>query len=357
MRFFRTKKDPLLDPWDVAYFEHLSAELNALDSPATDPAANRARQLVAQFTEDRGKAKRSDLLELEQTLLGLQPTAVLLQRAPILRLRYQEAVGDRQFATYTPTADCEPGKGNDAQFRAALLADLTSLVSAIHWRYVLSPLREQVQTSLTKDVWRRIIWYTAAWAVLLIVFGWRLHAPFLLVLITVIYGGMLGGFISLLRRMQSVPEDGDSLFVTQALNDGNYFLWVSPLLGATFAVVLMLIFMSKLVGGELFPEFPKLPLTALSPGKDLDARTVWWFLQTLMPTDSFSYAKLLVWSFVAGFAEQFVPDILDTVIQRAQNTGTTPPPQAPPPRPHPDRGGDSGDGQHQDQNAVRARSL
>src|SRR4029078_4561252 len=60
--------------------------------------------------------------------------------------------------------------------------------------------------------------------------------------------------------------------------------------GAAFALVLWLMFLGGLLSGELFPKEIAGPLTSPIP-KDL--------------------AKLLVWSFIAGFAERFVPDLLD----------------------------------------------
>jgi hypothetical protein len=67
---------------------------------------------------------------------------------------------------------------------------------------------------------------------------------------------------------------------------------VSPILGAVFAIILYFFFAGGLVTGSLFPEF-KLPL------------------------DGINVAKLVIWSFIAGFAERFVPDRLDQLSQQA----------------------------------------
>ncbi len=303
-------------PWDIAYFEHLIAELDALDLPSSDPKVARARELITAFRENNEKLNRSNLLELEQTLLSLQPAGTLLQRAPILRLSYRDVVGERQYSVYKPVDVSSPSLSDDSVKRI-LLPDLKNLVSGIHWRYILLPFLDEVQTSLARRVLWGILVSTLIWAfVLLAVCQWSSPKPFLAMLATVGYAGVVGGFISALRRVQSVPAGIDSLLTIQALKNAKFYLWLSPLLGAVFAIVLLLIFLGGLVGGTVFPEFSPLKSAPIGPpGKIAD----WYFWANLYPTGSPDYAKLFLWSFIAGFAERLVPDILDRLIERGQN--------------------------------------
>jgi hypothetical protein len=55
--------------------------------------------------------------------------------------------------------------------------------------------------------------------------------------------------------MQSIPGDGDPLISVLGLDDARYYLWLSPLLGAVFAVILAWMFMGGIVEGTLFPAF------------------------------------------------------------------------------------------------------
>lgn len=313
---FKTAKGALYQ-WDVAYFEHLTAEINALLPDSSNPAFTRAQEIIDKFHNRSEKLTRSDLLELEQLLLDLQSTDTLLQRAPTLRLRYSEVVGAAQYAAYKPVdiSQCKPG---DESIRLSLLSDLKNLVSGMHWRYVLLPMVDHLQTALTLNIIIWVLVYTVIWAVALSVTG-SFGLPFLSMLATVVYAGIIGGYVSALRRVQSVRPENDSLLTIQALQNSSYFLYLSPLIGAIFAVVLLLIFLGGIVSGTVFPNFTPLPCADCSFPAHMKQWPLWL---KLCPDSSAAYAKLFIWSFIAGFAERFVPDILDRVIQRGQSAGT-----------------------------------
>lgn len=73
----------------------------------------------------------------------------------------------------------------------------------------------------------------------------------------------------------------------------------TQLLGAVFASVLLFTFIGGLVQGSLFPSIQ------VGSWTDLNLRVPDW-------------SKLLVWSFIAGFSERFVPDLLDNLILRGK---------------------------------------
>ena len=117
----------------------------------------------------------------------------------------------------------------------------------------------------------------------------------------VIMCGVLGGLISMLRRLQALPPGSTPLFDTIALNAGQLGVGLAPIYGGIFAMVLYLVFLSGILdtviastaGNTVFPRF-----TDATPRATPD------------------YAKLLVWAFVAGFAEQLVPDVLNRLTAR-----------------------------------------
>src|SRR5258706_115651 len=93
------------------------------------------------------------------------------------------------------------------------------------------------------------------------------------------------------------------------LERGQGSIYISPFLGAGFAIVLYVLFASGLLKGALFPDFPK------------EGSLLYGFAPALQGMDQ---AKLLIWSFIAGFAEAFVPDRLDELSKRASEPESNP---------------------------------
>jgi hypothetical protein len=201
------------------------------------------------------------------------------------------------------------------------LADLQQILHVLHWSYVFGPIREGIRTHLIQVAIKYIIFYSAFWIGFVLLF-WYIGHPFLAVGATVIYCGLIGGFVSSQRRMQTIPTGGDPLTSIYELKNGQYFLWFAPLTGGIFALVLMLIFMGRILQGIIFPEFSN-----LDPGRVL-LQVIhgnnWVFTSTLLPKTSADYALLFLWSFIAGFAERFVPDAVDRLTTRAEAASQTP---------------------------------
>jgi hypothetical protein len=117
------------------------------------------------------------------------------------------------------------------------------------------------------------------------------------VMVSVPLMGALGGIISSQRRVQSVPQVGESVTDMTNLYFWGSNLAASAISGAVFAIVLCFIFAGRLVRGPLFPTVAN------------------FFPETAAPDASLeNFAQLLIWSFVAGFAERFVPDTLDHLV-------------------------------------------
>jgi hypothetical protein len=120
--------------------------------------------------------------------------------------------------------------------------------------------------------------------------------------------GGLGAFISLQRRLKQYSDDD----LTLIMNSYTY-TWLAPVAGAVLAGVLYLIFISKLLAGDLFPAF-----TAESEAAK--AATGLAKLFEVTSSDPANYAKLFFWSFVAGFSEIFVTDIIGRFESQATKT-------------------------------------
>lgn len=114
--------------------------------------------------------------------------------------------------------------------------------------------------------------------------------------------GLLGGFVSIQQRLKKFGDE--ELYL---LSKSWFQILLIPVYGGIFALVLYLGFLSKVIEGSLFPHFASPPFSEPIPTTE-DIKN--FFSQTY-PATGADLAKLLFWSFVAGFSERFVPQIID----------------------------------------------
>jgi hypothetical protein len=113
--------------------------------------------------------------------------------------------------------------------------------------------------------------------------------------------GLLGGFVSIQQRLKRLTDEELELLASSWFQ-----IVLIPIYGGVFALVLYVAFLSKMVEGNLFPRFSSPPFSQPLP-TTADVRN---FFSLTYPTTGEDLAKLLFWSFVAGFSERFVPQIL-----------------------------------------------
>ena len=105
----------------------------------------------------------------------------------------------------------------------------------------------------------------------------------LLLLVT----GVVGAMGACFSRAMALRVYAHGLTFTDFLADYTQrMILLRMIWGATGAVFLFLLLCAGLLGGDVFPSF--------------DAKAPW----------QAEYAKLLVWSFIAGFSERLIPDLL-----------------------------------------------
>ena len=92
--------------------------------------------------------------------------------------------------------------------------------------------------------------------------------------------------------------------------NGKFTLYLAPISGAIFALFLYFAFLGELLAGGVFPKIFVRP----SRGRK-DVMSVPTSGALLWDKE---LAKLLIWSFIAGFAERFVPDTIGRLVDRGR---------------------------------------
>lgn len=112
--------------------------------------------------------------------------------------------------------------------------------------------------------------------------------------------GIIGGFVSIQQRLKNIDNEELKL-----LSESWATILVVPIYGGIFSLVLYLLFLSGLVKGHLFPEF-FIPEFAFPPTTE----NIKQFFNSTYPLTGADFSKFAIWSFIAGFSERFVPQII-----------------------------------------------
>jgi hypothetical protein len=127
--------------------------------------------------------------------------------------------------------------------------------------------------------------------------------------------GTVGGVANNYRRLQQLPLDTTEELPPAIHRLLTVQIYLSPIVGGVFASVLYLIFMSGILQGDFFPAFQS------ESAPFIDTPT---FADVTLPKTNRDAAKALIWAFIAGFAEGFVPNFIDKIAkeQRRDKPGT-----------------------------------
>ncbi len=142
-------------------------------------------------------------------------------------------------------------------------------------------------------------------------FGW---ANLLLV---IFFAGSLGAVVSNAQRIGNLAKlvpalQADDNPTSRPLTSTVHILqlYASLVVSGVLGFVCYGLFLSGLLEGDLFPTFNGFRDTAFSSMAD--------FLGSIKPEHNHDAAKAIAWSFVAGYSEKFIPNVLDKLAQTTE---------------------------------------
>ncbi|KAA9340324.1 hypothetical protein [Adhaeribacter soli] len=294
--------------YGFVYFDHLQAEYeNYFIGSISDVDLDH----IGAIREKRKNYSLawSDVYKYETIFLKLINESHLPRKAWDLRNRYRDIVGLKEYEAYLASRPPEiPGHFDAEELRA----DIGYLLDKIYLHYSLTPYNERLRNSISKKVTIMVmaglaLLISAAFLPKLALLDFSYAVPPILI---VIYAGAMGGLISMLQRYNNLPREGDPINSIPGLMQYWSRMFIPAINGAFFAALLYIILIGKLISGGPFPEFAESPFSNGSSISD--------FLLESVPDSPGSYAKLIVWSFIAGFAERFVPETLTRFVSKSE---------------------------------------
>lgn len=317
------------------YFENLIGKYRSLDAADIPTESKSKLDGIAAKKSNGSTLTWEELYTFDLLLARLLPSVELPRKVWNLRNRYRDVAGMREYDAYLasrppdylagmpesgergePTGEGKSEKDTptapapSTATQAALRADVEFLLAQIHLRYAIRPAWEQEREFVSRFV-AVMTGVGLLWLILYTVFihyGVMWQATTLTV---VLFVGMMGGLVSIQQRYQSASDEGDPVHNISVLRWSGFGVLVSPITGALFASIFYIVFAAGLVQGSLFPVFQTSGTTS----------GLFAFFEYATPTVPVDYAKLIVWSFIAGFFERLVPDTLSRFVTKQAMIG------------------------------------
>jgi hypothetical protein len=303
----RISPPPLpLPEYALHYYDSLKAKFDTLPEPAKEDTVGRKAYDDANRVAktERAALTWSDLMLLDLSIVRSMGFDALRLKIVDVRTKLDGA------APPLPDGLIPKLENAKAQDIDALRAEAEVLVTRVWHLRMARNARDRYVGELRGTLFSSLLWIVIGILLAsLLIFE---KTPLYFIIIT---AGMLGALTSFLRRLQKVVDSAphpDQSSDLSALAYEKRAALMSLVVGGVFAVVLYMMFAAGMgsVMGDLGPKFAA-PETYPAGGANFRI-----FVDLVGPKSGADYAKVVVWAFVAGFFEQFVPDVLDRVANK-----------------------------------------
>jgi|GEM_PF-6813166 len=266
--------------------------------------------LRRRLDEDPGALWWTDLAQAQLSLTQLLDEAGLRAADAAWRRRMSEVAGASRFEAYLKSAIDPDATTTTA---AMLRADIAECVASVYYFYAAYGLSARSRSEVGKSTLRVAGALLALEGAIALLLSWH-SAPGVPVLmpgqadvqlvleylIATSSVAILGAVVNVQRRLQDPTVDVDPFYrYIQTRGDRFSVAVISPLYGAVFGAVIYGLLAANIVGGKLIS-----------------------FTNGGYPASSTDVAVLLVFGFIAGFAEQLVPDALTRIAAQTISTVT-----------------------------------
>jgi hypothetical protein len=300
----------------ILYFDLLDAELRSKPSQPIDQDFGIVINDIRKKRQEHSLTW-NDLYTFDLIVTRLLPPERLSREVWSLRARYRDVAGLREYEAYLSSKP--PDLGGQVEEKD-LRADIEYLLSQVYLRYAITPINQEVSDNIS----RRVTSVILIGVVVIVLVGLVKMTGVVTentppaTLFLVMFVGAMGGLLSMQQRYQSVSREGDPINNISELMQNWSRLFLPAISGAIFAVLLYMLVIGGLLEGELFPKFVP-EVTKKPENSDHPVGTALWdLLQQGRPGSRRDYAKLIIWSFIAGFAERYIPDTLSRFISRKE---------------------------------------
>jgi len=261
---------------------------------ANPVAIRQMTDLKTKIEQDRASLWWPDIAQVELCIVEVLQDDEMRQRIGDWRRRMGQVFSAAVFAKYIADA---PAIATAKP--AVLRADLADCIRTVYYCYGAYAIAARSRARVGKTLFINGL----AVIVVLALSTWIANhfVPSRLDLLLCIFGtaamGVIGSVVSVQRRLQDPSIDGDPMYrYVQTTADRFGVAIVSPIFGAVFGLVIYALLVSKLLFNNLI---------GIANG---------------VPSSPNDVALMLVFGFLAGFAEQLVPDALTRIAATALST-------------------------------------